>query len=207
MSSTRTIRIVLWGLVGLALIAAASLGLGWYVTEFSQKGSLDIGKPVAEIGGPFTLTDTKGNKVSDTDFAGRPRLMYFGFTYCPDVCPTTLSELTSYLEELGDKANELAVIFITVDPERDSGQQLGDYLEAFDSRIIGLTGSKEELDPVLDSFRVYRKKVPLEDGDYTMDHTAAVYLMNRKGEFVGTIAYQEDSKTAMEKLRRLIAGS
>ncbi len=207
MPTRRAVHIVLGVLVAIVVIGGAALGLDWYKSQFASDATLGDGTPIAGIGGPFTLTDTNGEKVSDTDFAGRPRAIFFGFTYCPDVCPTTLFELGTYLDELGPAAKDLAVIYITVDPERDTPEQMKLYLSSFNDQIIGLTGSQEELDPVLDAFRVYRKKVPLDDGDYTMDHTAAVYLFNRKGEMVGTIAYQEDKKTALPKLKRLLEKS
>ncbi|PLX36310.1 MAG: SCO family protein [Hyphomicrobiales bacterium] len=206
MSPIRILQYVLWGLVGIALIGAAVLGFGWYKSEFAGTPS-DLSQPVAEIGGPFSLVDTNGKTVTDKDFEGRPRAMFFGFTYCPDICPTTLFEMSNYLKELGPAGDELAVVFTSVDPERDTPEQLKLYLSSFDERIVGLTGTLEQLNPMLDAFRVYRKKVPLDGGDYTMDHTAAVYLLNRKGEFVGTIAFREDAKTALPKLKRLVAGS
>lgn len=204
MSALRIVRIVLWVLVAVVGLGAAAIGLGWYKTEFSASNQ-EIGTPIAEIGGPFTLTDTTGKKVSDADFAGIPRAMFFGFTYCPDVCPTTLAEIDGWLDDLGADGDKVAFIYVTVDPERDTAETMRWFLSSFDKRIIGLTGTPEEINPVLDAFRVYRKKVPLDDGkDYTMDHSASIYLLNGKGQFVGTINYQEDKETALAKLRRLI---
>jgi len=204
MSALRIVRIVLWVLVAVVGLGAAAIGLGWYKTEFSASNQ-EIGTPIAEIGGPFTLTDTTGKKVSDADFAGIPRAMFFGFTYCPDVCPTTLAEIDGWLDDLGADGDKVAFIYVTVDPERDTAETMRWFLSSFDKRIIGLTGTPEEINPVLDAFRVYRKKVPLDDGkDYTMDHSASIYLLNGKGQFVGMINYQEDKETALAKLRRLI---
>ena len=201
----QSVRLILWGLVGAVALGAVALGIGWYRTEFSQTGG-EIGTPVAEIGGPFSLTNTKGEKVSDTDFAGKPRAIFFGFTYCPDVCPSTLVEIDGWLEALGPDGDKVVFIYVSVDPERDTVEQMKWFLSSFDKRIIGLTGTQAEVDPVLDAFRVYRKKVPLDDGkDYTMDHTASIYLLDGQGRFVGAITYQEDKETALKKLRRLIA--
>ncbi|MCW2310013.1 SCO family protein [Rhodobium gokarnense] len=206
MKSLGVLRIVLWVLVAGAAFGAVAVGIGWYRVEFAQNGD-DLGTPVTEIGGPFTLTDTDGNKVSDSDFAGKPRAMFFGFTYCPDVCPTTMSEIDGWMDALGPDADKIAFIYVTVDPERDTPEKLKEFISAFDTRIIGLTGTPEELDPVLDEFRVYRKKIPLDDGDYTMDHTASVYLLDGQGRFVGAITYQAEKDKALAKLRKLIERS
>lgn len=201
------IRVVLWGFVAIVAGATVALAINWYRTDAGGRNAA-LSPPSTAIGGPFTLTDTSGNKVSDTDFKGKPRAMFFGYTYCPDVCPTTLVEIDGWMEALGRDADKLVPIYVTVDPERDTVEQMRWFLSSFDKRIVGLTGTQAELDPVLDSFRVYRKKTKLEDdGDYVMDHTASVYLMNGDGQFVGTISYQEDKEKAMAKLRRLIADS
>ncbi len=141
------------------------------------------GANASGIGGPFTLTDQTGKTVTDADFAGEPKLVFFGYTHCPDVCPTTLSDITTMLGALGtDK--KAAVLFITVDPERDTPAVLKDYLSSFDPRITGLTGSPAAIAKVLQDYRVYAKKVTTGGGDYTMDHTALVYLMDKSGNFV-----------------------
>ena len=141
------------------------------------------GANASGIGGPFTLTNQDGKTVTDADFAGEPKLVFFGYTHCPDVCPTTLSDITAMLGALG-KDKKAAVLFITVDPERDTPAVLKDYLSSFDPRITGLTGSPAAVAKVLQDYRVYAKKVPTEGGDYTMDHTALVYLMDKSGNFV-----------------------
>ena len=156
------------------------------------------------IGGPFALVDHHGRSVSERDYLGKPTLVFFGFTSCPDICPTTLFELTKQLEELGPDADRLNVVFITVDPERDTPQQLALYLASFDPRIIGLSGTRESISVAMRAYRVYARKVPLEGGDYTMDHTAAIYMMNGKGQFVGVMDSGEPKTTARAKLRRLI---
>ena len=156
------------------------------------------------IGGPFSLVDHRGKQVTERDYLGKPTLIFFGFTFCPDVCPTTLLELTERLKELGAQADRLNVLFITVDPERDTPEQLALYLSSFDSRITGLTGNEDGIAAVIAEYRVYAHKVALKDGGYTMDHTAAIYMMNRKGQFVGLMNYQEPADKSRAKLRRLL---
>jgi len=159
---------------------------------------------MAGIGGPFSLVDQHGKRVSERDYVGRPSLVFFGFTFCPDVCPTTLFELTEQLKELGADAARLNVLFITVDPERDTPAQLALYLSSFDPHITGLSGDAPDIASVMTEYRVYAHKVPLADGSYTMDHTAAVYMMNAKGQFVGLLNYQESHESVRVKLRRLL---
>jgi protein SCO1/2 len=160
--------------------------------------------PIAGIGGPFSLIDQRGKSVTERDYLGKPTLVFFGFTNCPDVCPTTLFELTTRLGELGPDADRLNIVFITVDPERDTPQQLALYLASFDPRINGLSGSPENVSAVMKHYRVYARKVPLEGGGYTMDHTATMYMMNSLGKFVGLVNYQEPDTAVRAKLRRLI---
>jgi protein SCO1/2 len=189
-------------LIGAALailVLASAATVFWLPT--SKDGAL-LAK--SGIGGPFTLVDHHGKSVSERDYLGKPTLVFFGFTNCPDVCPTTLFELTSRLAELGSDADRLNVLFITVDPERDTPQQLGLYLSSFDPRITGLSGTPENISEVMTHYRVYARKIPLEGGDYAMDHTAAIYMMNAGGKFVGLVNYQEPDTTARAKLRRLI---
>ncbi len=137
------------------------------------------------IGGPFALQSTDGGVVTDADMKGKPYLVFFGYTHCPDICPTTLAALTDVLKKLGDKP--IRLLFITIDPERDTPAVLKDYLASFDPRITGLTGAPAAVDAAEKSFRVYAKKVPLANGDYTMDHSAIVYLMDADGSFIAAI--------------------
>jgi protein SCO1/2 len=160
--------------------------------------------PLADIGGPFQLVDHRGKPVTERDYLGKPTLVFFGFTYCPDVCPTTLFELTNRLTELGPDADRLNVVFITVDPERDTPEQLKLYLSSFDPRITGLSGTEQNVAAAMKGYRAYARKVPLKDGGYNMDHTATIYLMNKKGQFVGHMNHQEPESTARAKLRRLL---
>ena len=159
---------------------------------------------LAGVGGPFSLVDHRGRPVTERDYLGKPTLIFFGFTNCPDICPTTLFELTTRLKELGSEADRLNVLFITVDPERDTPEQLALYLSSFDPHITGLSGTLENIAAVMTRYRVYARKVPLDGGGYTMDHTAAIYMMNGKGQFTGIMNYQEPDASAREKLRRLI---
>jgi len=159
---------------------------------------------ISGIGGPFTLVDHHGKPVTERDYLGKPTLVFFGFTFCPDICPTTLFELSNQLKGLGADANRLNVLFITVDPERDTPQQLALYVSSFDERITGLSGTPENIAAVMKGYRVYARKIPLKDGGYTMDHTATIYMMNAKGQFVGVMNYQDPEATTRAKLRRLI---
>lgn len=165
----------------------------------------DTGSPaLAGVGGPFSLVDHRGRPVTERDYLGKPTLIFFGFTNCPDICPTTLFELTTRLKELGTDADRLNVLFITVDPERDTPEQLALYLSSFDPHISGLSGTPENIATVMTRYRAFARKVPLEGGGYTMDHTAAIYMMNGEGQFTGIMNYQEPDASAREKLRRLI---
>lgn len=138
------------------------------------------------IGGPFTLTDHQGTRRSLTDFRGKVVLLYFGFTYCPDVCPTDLAEIAALLRSLGPRAAEVQALYVTVDPERDTPAQLGGYVTAFDPRIIGLTGSVEEIRGVATLYKAFFEKVPTEQG-YLMAHSANFYVIDREGKFAGSL--------------------
>lgn len=193
------IRYAAWAAVVVigALAGAAAFGLYPGGPRSSQ---LPL---AASIGGPFTLTSHEGKRLSDTDLRGKPFAIFFGFTNCPDVCPTTMLEMANRLEELGPLADKLNIVFVTVDPARDTSEFLKRYLANFDKRIIGLTGTDAEIAAVARAYRAVYKKVPTQT-DYTMDHTATVYLMDAQGRFVGTIAYQEPAETQRKKLRRLV---
>src|SRR5262249_39394385 len=140
--------------------------------------------PAAQIGGPFRLTDQNGGAVTEQDFKGKTFLVFFGFTHCPEGCPTVLYEISQILEKLGKDADRPAALFITLDPERDTPESMKEYLASFDPHIRGLTGDAAALAAVAKAYRVYYKKVPLAGGDYTMDHTAIVYLMDNEGRFI-----------------------
>jgi protein SCO1 len=155
------------------------------------------------IGGPFRLTSHEGRPFTDQDLKGKPFAVFFGFTHCPEVCPTTLYDLTQDLEALGRDADKMRVAFITVDPAQDTPELMKTYLGSFDPRIVGLTGTEDEIAAVAKAYKVYYRKVPT-DSDYTMDHTATILLMDSKGEFFGTSNFQESEEVRREKLRNLI---
>lgn len=143
------------------------------------------GPQPSAVGGPFRLVDQNGAEVTEKALQGSPSLVFFGFTHCPDVCPTTLFEISQLYQQLGAKGDGLKAFFVTVDPERDTSELMRLYLSSFDPRIRALTGDRPALEAMYKAYRVYARKVPLEGQEYTMDHTALVYLMDRKGQFVG----------------------
>jgi protein SCO1/2 len=191
----RTFRIVLWTLVVVAAIGATVL--------FFTRPQVVNGPG----GGQFALVDQRGDPVDNSVFLGKPALLFFGYTHCPDVCPTTMGEMQGWFSALGDDAKTLQGVFVTVDPERDTPEILGDYVSFVSDRILGLTGPQAEIDKVVKDWGVLAEKVPQDDGGYLMNHTASVFLVNAKGEFAGTIAYGEDTNTALEKIKRLVANS
>ena len=152
-------------------------------------------------GGPFHLEDQNGKPVSDQGMKGRPFLVFFGYTHCPDICPTTLFEISEVMKALGKDADRTRALFITIDPQRDTPAALKDYLSNFDPHLRGLTGDRAAVDAALKAYRVYAKKIPLKDGDYTMDHTAAVYLMDKGGQFVALFDLQQTPEAAADQLR------
>jgi protein SCO1/2 len=161
-----------------------------------------IGQAVAGVGGPFHLEDQNGKPVTDQDMKGRPFLVFFGFTHCPDVCPTTLFDMSQVLHQLGPDADRTGALFITVDPERDTPAVIKDYLSNFDPHLRGLTGDQASIDAAVREYRVYAKKVPLQGGDYTMDHTAIVYLMDKNGQFVAPFDLKRTAEASAADLRR-----
>jgi len=201
-STLRMVRIAVWAV---AVILAAAIVWAVVINKHDGSGGSIVGQT---IGGPFTLTDTNGQTVTEAALQGHPSALFFGYTFCPDVCPTTLSDITVWLKDLGPDADKLKFYFITVDPERDTREQMAAYLEAFDPRIVGLTGSRAAIDQIIKDYRVYARKVPGSGpDDYTMDHTASIYLLDAKAQFFGTVDYQEKDAAALAKLRRLIASS
>lgn len=163
-----------------------------------------IGPAAAAVGGPFHLEDQNGKPVSDVDMKGGPFLVFFGFTHCPDICPTTLFEISQIMEKLGKDADRAGALFITVDPERDTPAALKDYLSNFDPHVRGLTGDPAAINAAIKAYRVYAKKVPLENGDYTMDHTAVVYLMDKNGRFVTPFNTKQSADEAAALIRRYL---
>lgn len=165
-------------------------------------GRAPIGQASAGVGGPFRLEDQNGRPFTDQDMKGRPFLVFFGYTHCPDICPTTLFEMSQLMKALGPDADRTGAVFITVDPERDTAEVLKDYLSNFDPHLRGLTGDRAAIDTAIKEYRVYAKKVPLENGDYTMDHTAVVYLMDKDGRFVAPFNLTRTPEAEAADLRR-----
>jgi protein SCO1/2 len=195
----RSAKIILTSAAALAgLVLCVSLGL-------LASGLLSpSGAPrTAAIGGPFRLTDQNGRMVTEQDLKGAPFLVFFGFTHCPEVCPTTLFEVSEILRKLGPDADRVRAVFITIDPDRDTSAALKDYLSSFDPRMLGLTGDPAEIAAVAKAYRVYYKKVPLEQ-DYTMDHTTIVYLMDKEGRFVSPFNLKRTTEAAAADLRRYL---
>lgn len=203
MSKLRIIQFSLWTAVAFAIIALSAYLL---VASSQRRAPFSAGTPV-NIGGAFSLTSHKGNRLSQATLQGKPFAVFFGFTYCPDVCPTTLFELSNLMKKLGPDADRLVPLFITVDPERDTVEALAQYMTSFDPRIIGLTGSPAEIASTLKAYRAYSRKVQTGSDSYTMDHTAIVYLMDQQGRFAGTLDLHEPEEAKLGKLRRLIKGS
>ncbi|MEZ2410380.1 SCO family protein [Bosea sp. RCC_152_1] len=160
---------------------------------------------LVDVGGAFNLISHEGRRVGSRELLGRPYAIFFGFTHCPDVCPTALFELGLVLKDLGDAADALAPLFVTVDPARDTQEQLALYLSSFDPRIIGLTGTEDEILVAMRAFKVVARKVPLAAGDYTMEHTALMFLMDRRGRFFDKLDYRDEHAKQVAALRRLLA--
>lgn len=200
-------RTLVVGLAALAVTGALALGA---VAVLRPAGPAEPPTPTgsAAIGMPAdaALVDQTGKPFTAADLKGKPTAVFFGFTYCPEICPTTLMDVGRWMEALGPDADKLRVVFISIDPERDTPQQLTSYLSSFDKRIRGVTGAPQAVDHVAQGFRVYYRKVPTEGGDYTMDHSTIVYLMDGDGRFVEPVGYQEPIERVLPKLKRLIGG-
>ena len=183
-------------LVGIVVLMVA--GTGWLMFDSYRKKH--GGEP---FGAAFTLVDQKGVEITEAAFRGHPTAVFFGFTHCPEVCPTTLFELDGWLKKLGDEGKDIRAYFVSVDPERDTAELMDTYVSNVSDRITGITGDADKVHAMAKSFGIYWRKVDLGGGDYTMDHTASVLLLDRSGDFAGTIAYGESAQTALEKLKRL----
>ena len=196
----KTFRLVLW-----ALIAAIAVGLGWLTYEWQRTENQLAAKP---YGVPFELVDQSGSPITEAAFRGRPTALFFGFTHCPEICPTTLFELDGWLRQADPEGGKIGAYFITVDPERDTPELLGEYVAGVSDRITGISGSPDSIKAAVKGFNIYAKKVPVDvkepDGDYTMDHTASVFLLDAEGRFKGTIAWGENPEIAVTKLENLL---
>lgn len=200
MNRVRLFRICVWGAV---VLLAGFLLVSTMLPEPQAPAEASTG--TARVGGPFTLTSHEGERIDNQSLVGRPYLVFFGFTHCPEICPTTLFELTDLMSELGAEADKFEVLFVTVDPERDTQALLASYMTSFDSRITALRGSAEETETALKAFSAYAKKVPLEGEQYTMDHTTGVYLIRGDGSFGGILDMHEPRETRLQKVRRLVS--
>ncbi|HEY7245883.1 MAG TPA: SCO family protein [Xanthobacteraceae bacterium] len=198
--TARSVRILV---ISAAFLAGLFLCFG-VVLVVSSRMSSPVAQQIAAVGGPFKLIDQHGKVLSDEDLKGHPFLVFFGFTHCPDVCPTTLFEVSEILRTLGPDADRTRAVFITVDPERDTPAVMKDYLSSFDPHLSGLTGDPAEIAKVAKAYRVYYKKVPLDGGEYTMDHTAIVYLMDKQGRFVSPFSLKRSADAAAADLRRYL---
>ena len=190
------LRTLLWVFVAIAALGAT--GLYAYATMTRPSQAAGLGQ------GDYRLVTAAGEPFTHESLKGAPAMVFFGFTHCPEVCPTSLAEMASWYEALGEEARDLSAFFVTVDPERDTADVVADYV-GWTGHVTGVTGTPAEIDKATASWAVYAEKVPLEDGDYTMDHTASIFLVNADGAFEGTIAYRENRETALAKLRRLLS--
>jgi protein SCO1 len=192
-----------------ALLVVASL-FGWDPAAaaeqpFAAQMMDDLMYGRGSVGGPFTLTDQAGRQRSDTEFRGKLMIVYFGYTFCPDVCPADLMAITQALDALGPAAEGVQPIFITIDPERDT-KVLADYVSAFHHSLVGLTGSPEEIRKVANSYKAFYAKVPDQgSGGYSIDHTGVIYLMGRDGEYLGFMPPQTNPDRLTEILRKYLA--
>lgn len=198
----KTVRVVLWA----AVVVMAGV-LGWLTYQVTQSKEQIAEAP---FGVPFQLVDQNGQPITEQALRGKPTALFFGFTHCPEVCPTTLFELDGWMKTVDPDAKGLQAYFVTVDPERDTPELLGQYISNVTDRVTGIAGDPAKIAEVVKGFRVYAKKIPLDeaqpDGDYTMDHTASVFLLDADGRFKGTIAYGENPDTAIKKLENLMKG-
>lgn len=201
-SPNRLTRLRRW--IWLAVGVAGLIGVGAAMNRNPPVRSAATGYASA-FGGAFTLMAPDGSPVTDRTLAGKPYAIFFGFTRCPDVCPTSLARMARLRKQLGSEGMRFNIVFVSVDPEHDKPANIGTYVALFGTPIIGLTGTDAQLDQIKKSFGVFSAKVPQPGGDYTIDHTAAIYLMTAKGGLAGTIDHQEADATALEKLKRLIA--
>jgi protein SCO1 len=191
-------RFVLVGLVAVAVVVITAMG----VMEW-QRREMAVAVNVApiDLGGPFTMTAHDGRTVTQEDIEGRRALIFFGFTTCPEICPATLNEVSIWLDALGDDGATIDPYFVSVDPERDTPERMAEYVGYFSPRITGLVGTDEQLAEMARGYKVYYARIDLDDGDYTMDHTAAIYLMDTDGNFHDAITHTATREEAIAKLR------
>ncbi|MGI8527524.1 MAG: SCO family protein [Pseudolabrys sp.] len=194
-ASTRIVVVLAAFLSGLLVF----LGVIYFVTGHGPGSQAN-----AAIGGPFSLVDQDGRLITEQEFKGKPFLIFFGYTHCPDVCPTTLFDMSELMRALGPDADRTGAVFITVDPERDTPAVMKDYLSSFDPHVRGLTGDAAQVAAAEKAYRVYQNKVPTADGGYTMDHTALVYLMDKQGRFVAPFSLRRKPDETATELRKYL---
>jgi protein SCO1/2 len=196
----RQVRIFLWIAVAIALLVA-----GYLLTRKPRTSNNPVQTTeLVKFGGPFTLVGSDGRPFSNAKLNGKPYAIFFGFTHCPDVCPTTLARLVKLRQQLGGE-RPFEIVFVTVDPERDGPSEVGKYAQLFNSPIIGLTGSPAQVEQVKKLFGIFSKKVEQPGGDYSVNHTSTVLLFDRRGGFGGTISPEEQDGAALAKLKRISA--
>ena len=195
----RRIRIGLWVLVGLAALAGVIIAL----RPMPADRSIASSQSMFDVGGPFTLTGTDGKPFSSERLAGKPFALFFGFTHCPDVCPTTLARLARLRTRLGKGDDAFAIVLVTVDPERDTPAAMARYAELFKTPVVALTGTPAKIEGVKKQFGVSSAKVPQNGADYNVDHTATVFLIDSAGQFAATISPAEGDDAALAKLGRM----
>ena len=198
--SLARVRLALW--IALGLFAAVVVVLLWRQSEPQPSVTQSS---LGTIGGPFTLVGTDGKPFASSRLNGKPAAVFFGFTHCPDVCPTTLARLSKLRRDLGKGDDALSIVFISVDPERDTPAEVGTYLKLFDTPVVGLTGTTAQIDQVKKQFGVYSRKVDQPSGGYSVDHTATVMLLDGDGKFVATLSPEEGNAVALDKIRRVVA--
>lgn len=197
----KTLRVALWGMVALAM------GIGLFAMLAADRApfAADQASYAELIGGPFSLIAPDGSRATDQTLKGKPFAIFFGFTRCPDVCPTTLSRMAHLRKQLGADGEKFQIVFVSVDPGYDSPEDIGRYVDLFGTPILGLTGTDAEVDAAVKAYRAFYQKVPTNEGaDYTIDHTASVYLMDASGKLQSIIAYDETNPSALAKLKRLV---
>lgn len=208
-SRLRLARRIAIGLSVVIVIAVVVVVAGrqFGVMNMNGGGKTSVGEPTVKIGGPFTLTDHTGKQVTEADFRGKAMLIFFGYTFCPDVCPTSLTEISAAMDELGPDASKVTPVLVTVDPERDTVDILKDYVAHFHPSVVGLTGTADQIKQVAKAFRVYYARVPDEAGDknaYLMDHSSVIYLMAPDGKFLAHFNHQTDGATMAAKIKSLL---
>ena len=204
-----TTRLQLIALSTLVALGAVAAYFAWAIPSITKEREAGANSVLQSLGKPmderFRLVDHLGRQVGADTFTGKVRLVFFGFTHCPDVCPTGLSLMSQLLEELGPEAKDVQALFISVDPERDTVDVLKQYMSVFSGNMLGLTGTPDQIASVTSAFSAYFKKVPQPSGGYTVDHTALVYVLDRKGSFRATVDIHERQEVALQKIRRVLA--